>query len=377
MNVQIYLTHCISLVFFAATFRSLLPGLPDPTIFLILSSCLLLIMAPNYKPNYKLAVAIIFLAIQLLTILYNNDSLQTVEKFLRLSFITFPLIIISGYININTRTIDTFEKDLLLLGVVVLFVFSINFFGNTQAARGGAAAPILVSRSLLLFSLMALYSMLNKKRYKLLYFFLFVSGVYAAILTESRGPLGAFLISAIIMVTLKRVSIISRILLLIITPLIILGLTSSSESLSRLTDIFNGKFDTSITTRLEAWWVAFAGFIDRPFGHGLGNFINEGIYGTVNGVSEVLKYPHNFILEAAYESGVFFLLFIIVIFMVSIKNIFASPTLKDSWIPSVFIFTIFNSLFSSDVPGNKEMWIMLILCLPSLHFSKRKEFSSL
>jgi O-antigen ligase len=102
----------------------------------------------------------------------------------------------------------------------------------------------------------------------------------------------------------------------------------------------------SVAHRLAYWKVGLEMFYQSPlFGMGIGNF---GLaYGDIN----ILKYPHNLLIEILAELGLFgFILFILFILSV-FKN-----SNKRGFLTMTFIFFIFNAMFSGDISTNNHLF---------------------
>lgn len=124
---------------------------------------------------------------------------------------------------------------------------------------------------------------------------------------------------------------------------------------ARTTNVITShKSDTSIFARTEFYSEAWEGFKIKPFfGHGIGSFIYYSHF----------DYPHNIILEIAFELGlagiVCFLFFVGKCFSIGWKSLHRLHNPGDTersisfyW----FIFLFVGAQFSFDISGNLMLW---------------------
>lgn len=112
--------------------------------------------------------------------------------------------------------------------------------------------------------------------------------------------------------------------------------------------------DTSISARKGCYSEAWEGFKVEPFfGHGIGSFRYYSHF----------EYPHNIILEIAFELGlagiIFFLFFVCKCFSIGWKSLYGFHNTEDIgkivsflW----FIFLFIEAQFSFDITGNMMLW---------------------
>ncbi len=139
---------------------------------------------------------------------------------------------------------------------------------------------------------------------------------------------------------------------LLLTALHLSGNNSSKRfhGISELTK--SGKTtDTSIEVRLEAYEKSFEKFLAAPlFGYGLGGY-NENI---MLGELLIKKYPHNIILEIAFELGILGIFLFGWIFYLIIRNL-----KSNSILVVIFILAFWLSLFSKDLTTQPQLFIFL------------------
>ena len=106
--------------------------------------------------------------------------------------------------------------------------------------------------------------------------------------------------------------------------------------------------DISNLYRISLYVEAAKGIISNPtFGHGLGSF-NTDIFGVT------FDYPHNFLLEFAYEVGVVST----ALFMFRAVHVLNR---SNTAIQTIFIFGILNASFSGDLFNNYVVFITYFL----------------
>jgi O-antigen ligase len=105
--------------------------------------------------------------------------------------------------------------------------------------------------------------------------------------------------------------------------------------------------------RMDALRWAWDGFLDNPLGFGYGSFSLT--------YPALLAYPHNLVLEAAYELGLPGLILVTAVILRSICR-FRHPTL----ITAIACFTALHLLKASDLAGMDMLWFALILSRPPM-----------
>lgn len=366
-KTQIALVYLLSAYIFYATFKSIIafpfdiyiPILFTSVIFVLINISRSRFLAPN--------ILLIILAVIIYTpTIFNYQTPILSEKVLRIVTVMLPICLIAINIRIDSQISVLLAKSVFLLGTILalICIFYLNSTG-LSAQRGGFSAPILISRSALLTSLSAIYLLLNGKINIYLFSALTPVYIYVAIATESRGPFAAYFIAMLPFIyTFARKS---RGVFYLILPAIIaisiFSVNSLISSTSRFSSLFNGNLDVSSTTRIDAWEAGYSKFLTQPLGHGIDSFKNENIYGLISGIYVPLEYPHNFIIEVLYESGIFAFIFITFLVFIAIKRLVSTHPLTLSLVSTFLIYFTVNSLVSSDVPGNKEMWAFIFLAI--------------
>jgi O-antigen ligase len=187
-------------------------------------------------------------------------------------------------------------------------------------------------------------------------------GIASAALTGSRGPLVALAASVVVLVVLlmrrrrvRRGAIVAFAFLA--GSLVLVGLQSDLTPVER---IF-GAGDSGRTTILQEAWAVY---LDNPGGVGWGS------YGLVTGESIdpfARAYPHNIVLELLVEGGLVavigFALLVIVAFRSAANAALGSQTVVPYVVLAVTVYAFANALSSSDIVGNRMLWVALGLCL--------------
>ncbi|TXH32186.1 MAG: hypothetical protein E6Q91_01790 [Actinobacteria bacterium] len=119
-------------------------------------------------------------------------------------------------------------------------------------------------------------------------------------------------------------------------------------------------------TRLQAWFLAREGFLAEPIlGNGLGS------YATVD---PYLLYPHNLVLETAYELGLVGLVSLAFVLFFSFRNLVRFRAHAETRVlGAVTAFWLASSMVSLDL-RNRLLWIpiALCLCLPAIYAPSRR-----
>lgn len=191
-------------------------------------------------------------------------------------------------------------------------------------------------------------------------------GLFAAALTGTRGPLLGFAGAALItLLILMRVRQISWTGLFIICGGIVSGIALAADrgvlNMSRLTS-------TDTSGRQELWEKTTQVIYEHPVGIGWGR-LPEYLGGFAAEEGGGL-YPHNVFLEIAVEGGIVGLgIFVLIILWVMLRGYFAidkSANWRDSIPLNLLVFSLVNAMFSSDLIGNRLMWLGVGICLASI-----------
>jgi O-antigen ligase len=142
-----------------------------------------------------------------------------------------------------------------------------------------------------------------------------------------------------------------------VAAVVAIGALVPAESITRAVSSFGG--DETVAagaseTRGSLWNQALEASAQDPLlGIGTGGFL---------AVNTDLAYPHNIFLEILLENGVFALLALILAIGAALHRLvgYALAQRPGSDIAglmvSLIVFTVFNSFFSGDLPGNNAIW---------------------
>lgn len=188
-------------------------------------------------------------------------------------------------------------------------------------------------------------------------------GLVSTVLTGSRGPLLSvgLAIVCMLLVTLRmrRLGLPSFLLLVAVAAVGYVGVTSyGGAGLDRLeSGVESGRSELYSQT----WQIIKA----HPIGGvGWGSFP---LYIFDFGSDDGTLYPHNILLELWVEGGVLALLGFLVLAGAAMITAYkaAQDTPSAVLIMSILIYSLANALVSSDVVGNRLMWISIVVALLS------------
>lgn len=228
-----------------------------------------------------------------------------------------------------------FSLTALFLGAVCIaqhYVFGID---RAYGLNGGDWGAIEFAMFMLVLSSMALLQLLYTRHGQLdryLHGASALIGMYGALLTQSRGPLLAFVPTLLLLLFIyaRRTGHWRRSLLLvgvIICGGAVAGTSLHGKVMERIAAVgpavsgYDHRTNAGgpIRERLEMWRTASHAFLDRPWaGVGIdqfGNYARQQIFlGRSNPVIQKYNHPHNEYLEAAATGGVSGLLVLLLIF---------------------------------------------------------------
>lgn len=175
----------------------------------------------------------------------------------------------------------------------------------------------------------------------------------------SRGPIQAVVVAALAMVALqlRRFSPggLIRVLSLFIGGIVSIGLLWTwvpGRSKDRILLLGSGR---SASVRQEAWSYTWKNLDAAPFGNGWGSWETDSPIPVV--------YPHNLFLESWYETGVIGLLMVAVLVLLAFRTqwrIFPHDRGRATLIFGLVVFWIVAAQVSSDVNGNKLLFVILV-----------------
>jgi O-antigen ligase len=230
-----------------------------------------------------------------------------------------------------------FSLTLIFLGAVSIVQH--HFYGVLRPAglNGGPASTIEFATVMLGLTLLALLQLLNPKATrgeKWLHGAAMALGLYGALLTQSRGPLLAFVPAFALVMALHgyRKGLRRRQWLPILVIGIAAALTAAANldgrlierfaSISQEVSSYNPNHDAkgAVRERLEMWRTAVRAFKEHPLaGVGIdrfGTYIrSEVAAGRTNAAVAQYGHPHNEYLDAAATRGIFGLVVLVLLFV--------------------------------------------------------------
>jgi hypothetical protein len=365
-----------------------------------------------------IAINIIIIFIYLFT---NNKSKISfrLNKYQLLLFIYLLFVVL--YIIPSKAPEYAIHKTLLFIGKSVLPVFTMScFFPLRKKDIHLIFSTIIVGASLtsvrllyqsdfslyrthlplsyartiglgvLLILITLIYNKQISKKTFIIYSLLLAINIISLALTGSRGPLFGiiFTLFYVIMFSifikrqkpliflrfLKMVIIIGLVLLSISTLLSVnfLQMSSVQRITQYLPNILSGadgrELSQSDVMRITHLQYSWRGFINS---YGLG--VGTGGYAYLRGLDG--SYPHNVFLESAVEQGIFGLIVVIGIVILSIQRmnrIMLADRLGsyEFALNTLWLYGLFNALVSSDISGNLLWVTLLFLWSPKDCFSK-------
>jgi len=235
------------------------------------------------------------------------------------------------------RIWNGFSLTLIFLGAVSIVQH--HFYGVLRPAglNGGPASTIEFATVMLGLTLLALLQLLNPKATcgeKWLHGAAMALGIYGALLTQSRGPLLAFVPALALVMALHgyRKGLRRRQWLPILAIGIAAALTAAANLDGRLVDRFasighevssynpNQNARGAVRERLEMWRTAVRAFKEHPLaGVGIdrfGTYVRREVEaGRTNAAVVQYGHPHNEYLDAAATRGIFGLLVLVLLFV--------------------------------------------------------------
>jgi len=196
--------------------------------------------------------------------------------------------------------------------------------------------------------------------------------LFAIVLTGSRGPFLAFFISAltVFLIRIKSLAIWQITSFVAITTLglaTLFNTANESSTIGRIT-LADGSgrdhiFRESINLLKE-----------HPFGIGWGNLLQELPSLTYIATGDTL-YSHNILLEIGTEGGWFPLIFFVILICIGFLNVARASRAGSTdalLVMSVLCYSLLGAMFSSDISGNRLLWVALGLSLLNYNPASRE-----
>ncbi len=120
--------------------------------------------------------------------------------------------------------------------------------------------------------------------------------------------------------------------------------------------------------RSELYSAAVSSIVADPLGLGWGNF------GSLVGRDDAVVYPHNLYLEAAVEGGMLAFAAMAAVtawcLVLAVTNFRATLHASSLMVLAFYVFALANAQFSSDIVGNRMLWVAMALVVAEHSVSK-------
>lgn len=293
----------------------------------------------SHFDSYGLSKILTLFSVSLLTALAPFYLLRTQKQ--RLQF-QYSLAALAGLISVSALFLtptaaNDFNNRLIFAGS--------NTIGTARVAMFGA---IILAILLVVGEL--------KLRLRILFAVGIAVSVALGVMTGSAGPVMSALFT-LILTALVASSFRGRRLYAIVgmsaigIGAMVFTSAQDSDGMERIADTLSGEATTSIGARIELWKDTLHQLPTHPFGVGWGMYSSEYLDH---------RYPHNLFLEVGIEAGwlPMFLLAIVVI-ATFIRGIRSATEPAMTVFFSLFVFSLLNSMVSSDVNGTRLLWITM------------------
>ena len=312
-----------------------------PSALLFVFGLVLLVSSPRTRQSYRMAWTVV--ATALLVLLYA--ALNVLSHRLNWRPLDLPTHVLLYVVTaaafsmpVHMRTVWLgFSLSAILLGVVCMLQHYLLGADRAYGLNGGDWGAIEFGMVMLALALLALVQLLSTQTHRMekaVHVAGMLFGMYGALLTQSRGPLLAFvpIFLALIVLHVRRTGRWHWGLLLF--GLACLGALAATATLrGEMVDRFAAirqeiatfdhrhEAEGAVRERIEMWQTARRAFIEHPLtGVGIDQFgsyaRNEVAAGRSNPVIVKYDHPHNEYLEAAATGGVPGLLVLLLTFAV-------------------------------------------------------------
>lgn len=371
-GIYIALTPILSIIFSVI-------GLPMPA-YLLASLVIISLVAYSFSENKKfvshklqapLIVVLLGIIVYVLSYLFGRESAAADVKAINMLYVVVVPIIILALALFLTKAeyhvsaVNKIYSRVFFFASVILLIAFI-FFKNPETEGRyilpGLENPIWVSRHLAACLLVYFASIYSSKRKISIGQFLFAATIFGAlIISGSRGPLIAVIISLFLYLYGRReLSFQSLLASIVATSLMmfVFGIFTTSY-------VFDTEF-YSVYHRIDATLFAF----DQPFSY-LGKGISS--FGYYYLGEDIDIYPHNLLAELYFEIGLIGILFFLVITW-GVFRVYAHS------IPGLLaLFYYINAMSSGDIPGNAPFFLSLFVAYivyksNKLIFKKQKAY---
>jgi O-antigen ligase len=316
------------------------------------------------KPH---VISLLLMVLLILGLLYSSNKSYGLFKIV--FFYLFNLTLLFAPI-LYIREIDRIESIIklayvfgLILGVVATGIALVtpDFYRFRPSEN---VNPIWLARSLGVTAIAGFYMILEAKRgmAKLLYAISLFFFIYPIFRSWSRAPLlGLVLILIMFLFLQPHRSLAKKILLSSFfgIGLVIIIINTTTDVAARLQTPLAQEWSAAF--RFIGWFSGIKDFLSSPLmGIGTGAFFLDLPYLP-------FKYPHNLFIELACENGIFglglMIAFVYVVIKIGAKSIQGFHKEKNSKYVNlsivmvlIFIYALWNSMFSGNISGNEIVW---------------------
>lgn len=323
-----------------------------------------------------LLVWTVFLLYFAISMLWSPSSTYALTKFLRLATICSLLLVAPTMLFAETERIYRFCKISIYVAVIVAATIILGFLAPNYArpyAALGVASHLGPGRIIGFGIVVTAYYVLSSERRPQLMTYGTMLGIllFGILVSESRGPLVAALVSTVTLVVLfiaverddKRLAaLFLAASFLAVVSLFVLHFVFgvSIPNFDRILPLLRGEFDASNQRRVRFLRQGALLWLESPI---LGN--GAGSYGVwIHGV-DVEEYPHNVFVETLAELGLIGLLLFGLILAVSLRAIVANHERHPIWtlLAGLFLYALLNACFSQDLQGNRLVYATIGLAL--------------
>lgn len=317
---------------------------PLPAALLFLTGLALLLGSGSVRRSFRaawppVAAALLMIGFVILNVLIHRLGWRPLDR--PAHILLFLVVAACFSLPLRMRWIWAgFSLTAIVLGGVGVLQSHLLGIERAYGLNGGASASIELATILLGLSAMALVQFMapdTRRWEKLLHLAAMGCGMYGALLTQSRGPLLAFVPIFVLLVLLhaRRTRHWRSSLLLVGAACVVGGAATYSmrgemaarfEAIAPEVTSFDHRNDArgAVRERLEMWRTAARAFAEHPLvGIGVGEFADysrrEIAAGRSNAVIARYNQPHNEYLEAAATGGVPGLLVLLAVFLVPLR----------------------------------------------------------
>lgn len=276
----------------------------------------------------------------------------------------FLIIAPSAFLNVRQNISLIFSILFIISAFTILCFFVFSEVSSSGRTVLPGLNPIGTARvcglSVVLLITGTLLGRFKSNLQMALFFIILVPSVVATFLTGSRGPVLSVAVSVVLIVLfwkpVSRETSRLRWVLLICGIASVVSFLWIDENSSRLQSTDSSGRDT-------LFLIAWDAIKKNPTGIGWGNY---GTLFEVGWEKDTVNYPHNIFLEIAVEGGWLACLGFSTLFILAAQNVFRGARQGNRTAAIVFsllVFTIVNASLSSDLVGNRLMWLAIGLSL--------------